>query len=147
MFSMRDVESCEDLEPRAIAFERHESGILRDKSFDSIGEKMDIQTIGKTFVSASVNGMFGPYKLVGPEQNAHGLILRTLSLSGGTVVLSATPPVDNYDTSKVIAFSTTGRTEPFLVPAGLGVYIKLANTYNQVINVTFDYLNADGTVA
>ena len=38
MFPMRDVESCEGRKPRAIAFERHESGILRDKSFDSIGD-------------------------------------------------------------------------------------------------------------
>ena len=37
---MRDVESCEGHEPRAIAFERHECGILRYQSFDSIGEKM-----------------------------------------------------------------------------------------------------------
>lgn len=35
MFPMRDVESCEGHEPRAIAFERNECGILRDKSFDS----------------------------------------------------------------------------------------------------------------
>jgi hypothetical protein len=30
MFPVRDVESCEGREPQAIAFERHESGILRD---------------------------------------------------------------------------------------------------------------------
>ncbi|AQY67439.1 hypothetical protein [Pseudomonas veronii] len=108
---------------------------------------MNIQTIGKTFVSVKVNGAFGPYKLVGPEQNAHGLILRTLNLSSGTITVSATPPIDNFDTSKVIAFSTIGRTEPFLVPAGLGVYITVRNDYNQLINVTWDYLNADGTVA
>lgn len=35
MFPMRDVESCEGHEPRAIAFERHESGIPRTKSFGS----------------------------------------------------------------------------------------------------------------
>lgn len=29
---------CEGLEPGAIAFERHESGVFRDKSFDSIGQ-------------------------------------------------------------------------------------------------------------
>ncbi|MCF5708963.1 putidacin L1 family lectin-like bacteriocin [Pseudomonas syringae] len=40
MFPMRDVESCEGPEPRAIAFERHESGILRDKSFDLKVKKM-----------------------------------------------------------------------------------------------------------
>lgn len=43
MFPMRDVESCEGHEPRAIAFERHESGILREQSFDSIGEKMTLE--------------------------------------------------------------------------------------------------------
>lgn len=42
---MRDAESCEGHEPRAIAFERHESGILRDKSFDSIGDKMELPSI------------------------------------------------------------------------------------------------------
>ncbi|MCK3839933.1 lipid II-degrading bacteriocin [Pseudomonas sp. NCIMB 10586] len=45
---MRDVESREGHEPRAIAFERHESGILRDKSFDSIGEKMELPAINIT---------------------------------------------------------------------------------------------------
>lgn len=40
MFPMWDAESCEGREPRAIAFERHECGILRYQSFDSIGEKM-----------------------------------------------------------------------------------------------------------
>ncbi|NVZ70511.1 3-methyladenine DNA glycosylase [Pseudomonas costantinii] len=107
---------------------------------------MDIQTIGKTSVTTTVNGQLGPYKLVGPEQNAHGLILRTLYING-SLVLSATPPVDNFDTGKVVAFYTTGRTEPFLVPAGLGVYIRLANSNNQIVNVTWDYLKADGTVA
>lgn len=30
VFPMRDVEPCEGQDPRAIAFERHECGILRD---------------------------------------------------------------------------------------------------------------------
>jgi len=109
---------------------------------------MDIQTIGKNFVSVSVNGAFGPHKLIGPEQNVHGLILRTVNFNAAyTVVVSATPPVDNFDNSKMVAFTTTVRTEPFMVPAGLGVYVRLGNDYNRTMNVTWDYLNADGTVA
>jgi hypothetical protein len=50
MFPLRDVESCEGHEPRAIAFERHESGILRDRSFDSIGESMAV-VLPYTYVS------------------------------------------------------------------------------------------------
>ncbi|WP_141719203.1 hypothetical protein [Pseudomonas poae] len=109
---------------------------------------MTMQTIGKNFVGVSVNGALGPYKVVGPEQNVHGLILRTLNLSAGTVVLSATPPVSG-DITKIRAFTpdVNGRTEPFQVPAGLGVYIGLRNDFNQMVNVTWDYLNADGTVA
>ncbi|MDD1016893.1 3-methyladenine DNA glycosylase [Pseudomonas rubra] len=109
---------------------------------------MDIQTIGKKFVSVSVNGAFGPHKLVGPEQNVHGLILRTVNFNATyTVVVSATPPADTFDNSKTIAFTARSRTEPFMVPAGLGVYLLLGNDYNRNINVTWDYLNADGTVA
>ncbi len=145
MFPMRDVESCEGHEPRAIAFERHESGILRDKSFDSIGEKMTMHTIGKNSALTKVNGSFGPYKLVGPEQNLHGVILRTTNGAAVSVALSATPPNDS--SVEVIAFSATSRTEPFLVPAGLGIYFYVSRDYNQSINATWDYLNADGTVA
>ncbi|QOU08032.1 hypothetical protein IM720_15325 [Pseudomonas fluorescens] len=109
---------------------------------------MTMHTIGKNFVGVSVNGAFGPYKVVGPEQNLHGLILRTMHLSAGSIVLSTTPPTSG-DTTKIRACTpdVNGRTEPFLVPAGLGVYIGLRNDYNQLINVTWDYLNADGTVA
>lgn len=107
---------------------------------------MTMQTIGKNSAVTSVNGSFGPYKLIGPEQNVHGVILRTMNGSATSVVVSATPPTDG-STSNLIAFSTTIRTEPFLVPAGLGVYFVLARDYNQKINATWDYLNADGSVA
>ncbi|RWA28004.1 hypothetical protein DJ028_08435 [Pseudomonas veronii] len=109
---------------------------------------MTMHTIGKNSVVTSVNGSFGAYKLVGPEQNLHGVILRTMNGYATTVVVSATPPAKgNGSDGKVIAFSTTIRTEPFLVPAGLGIYFFLSPDYNQVINATWDYLNADGTVA
>lgn len=109
---------------------------------------MTMHTIGKNFVGVSVNGAFGPYTLVRPEQNVHGLILRTLNLSAGTIYLGTTP-LTGDNTGRIMAFSAVlgGRTEPFMVPAGLGVYIGLRNDYNQLINVTWDYLNADGTVA
>lgn len=44
MFPMRDVESCEGREPRAIAFERHERGIFRNQLSDSKGEYMSYLT-------------------------------------------------------------------------------------------------------
>ena len=109
---------------------------------------MDIQTLGKKSVATLVNGFQGPYKMISPEQNTHGIILRTIYLgSAYLVVVSATAPVDRFDRTKTIAFASLGRTEPFLVPAGMGVYILVDQNSNIPINATWDVLSADGTVA
>jgi len=37
--------------------------------------------------------------------------------------------------------------QPILIPAGLGVYMQLTQTYNIPALVRWDFLNPDGTVA
>ncbi|WP_081493153.1 hypothetical protein [Pseudomonas tolaasii] len=109
---------------------------------------MDIQTLGKNSVATMVNGYQGPYKMISPEQNAHGIILRTVYFGYPyLVVISATAPVDYLDRTKTVAFASPSRTEPFKVPAGMGVFVMVDRNYNIGINATWDVLNADGTVA
>ena len=56
MFPVWDAESCEGREPRAIAFERHECGIFRYQSFDSIGEKMSNSGFSIILFDSANNG-------------------------------------------------------------------------------------------
>lgn len=140
---MRDVESCEGPEPRAIAFERHECGILRDKSFDSIGEKMEPVKIGSLFKSGDVYN--GPVQIISPASNVNGAVIRTATYIGGPnsfVTTGTSAPKDASDTTKpVILASNQDRTVlpyPVAIPAGFGLWV-VPNS-NAKIFITYDLL-------
>jgi hypothetical protein len=148
---MWDAESCEGQDPRAIAFERHESGILRDKSFDSIGDKMTVRVLGKHFKNdLSFNGSaIQVATLFTPQQNMNGIILYDIRTSTqNTVSVGLVPPPDRFKRTLPIIFSGVEVFQPIMIPAGLGVYMQLnGDNYNIPVYMRWDYLNADGTVA
>jgi len=149
MFPMWDAESCEGHEPRAIAFERHESGILRDKSFDSIGDKMTVRVFGKHFKNLFFSGMAASVgTLFKPEENINGILLYDLrTWSNNVVSVGVKAPTDIL--SRDLPIISQGETgfQPILIPAGLGVYMQLTQTYNIPAFIRWDFLNPDGSVA
>ncbi|OCX19502.1 hypothetical protein BBI10_13915 [Pseudomonas graminis] len=153
---MRDVESCEGHEPRAIAFERHECGIFRTQSFDSIGKKMAEQ-IGAKFKSVATNYTDVIFT---PAQNVNGAVIRTATMhigsSYGILTTGATAPNDYYDVSKPVILSVRGTapagsgfpgasaTLPFQVtiPAGQGLWVAMGQGGGGQAYVTYDLLPA-----
>jgi hypothetical protein len=157
MFPVRDVESCEGHEPRAIAFERHECGILRKKSFDSIGEKMAEQ-IGAQFKSVYSNS-FSTEVIFTPAQNVNGAVIRTANMHIGSIyaILSTGPkaPTGYTDTSVPVILAVRGTTStgnipgdsatlPFAVtiPAGQGLWAAFGSGGAGAAYVTYDLLPA-----
>jgi hypothetical protein len=143
---MWDVESCEGHEPRAIAFERHESGILRDNSFDSIGEKMDAQPLGTKFFSGRLTS--GATQIVNPATNVNGVVVRTaVFASPGYALLStgAVKPASGDDSysNPVILGATEGFSHlqyPVILPPGNGLWVTINNT-SATVYVTYDVLS------
>ena len=157
MFPVRDVESCEGLEPRAIAFERHECGILRDKSFDSKGVKMAEQ-IGANFKAFSGEGVSAMFT---PAQNVNGAIVRTATMhigpSYGAITTGVTAPSDysSFNAPAILSvrgaaptggggFPGSASTLPFQVtiPAGQGLWVAMGAGGNGRVYVTYDLLPA-----
>lgn len=133
MFPMWDLESCEGHAPRAIAFERYESGNLRTKSFDSIGDKMTVRVLGKHFKndlkfsgSASQVATLFP-----PQKNGNGIIFYDIrTWAQNTVSVGLTPPPYRFQFTLSIIYTGGEVFQPIMIPAGLGVYMQLSDSYN-----------------
>jgi len=147
MFPMRDVESCEGHEPRAIAFERHESGIPRDKSFDSIGEKMEPVKLGAKFYSGRMPGY--PSMIINPADNVAGIILRTGVFNGSyrSIVTTGTvAPANSSDTTTPVVMFLTGPENrhqlqyPILLPPGYGLWGSSNGSTSLDVFITYDIL-------
>ncbi|AMW83921.1 MULTISPECIES: hypothetical protein [Pseudomonas] len=123
--------------------------IFRDKSFDSIGEKMAVRTLGKYFKNTSFNGnAISIATLIAPEDNLHGVILR--SKTGGADTSygkKAPPPGNRFDVSLIQIPSVMLSYNDVLIPAGNGLFMNLSADYTINIAMSWDVLNADGTVA
>jgi hypothetical protein len=145
MFPMRDVESCEGHEPRAIAIERHESGILRDKSFDSIGEKMEPVQIGSRFKSVATSYAEAIFT---PAQNVNGAVVRTATMispaGNGFLSTGTTIPEGRWVTNVPVILSAVNgsSTLPFSVtiPAGQGLWVAMTQNGGGTAYVTYDLL-------
>jgi hypothetical protein len=153
MFPMRDVESCEGHEPRAIAFERHECGILRKKSFDSIGINMQNVKVGKHFVTVYPTTFPNSVaQIVDPATNTDGVYLQTATLvtAGGTLNLY-TGKVAPTRIGDPVAAGIFGGVDggnsrqyqlsyPLFIPAGYGLWAS-ANTAGAAIALTWDFVS------
>ncbi|QIH09505.1 MULTISPECIES: hypothetical protein [unclassified Pseudomonas] len=136
-------------------FERHECGTFRDKSFDSIGEKMAEQmgSSFKTFVGEGVSVIFTP------AQNVNGAVVRTATMhigsSYGALTTGPTPPKDywNITTPSILmvrgaapsgggGFPGAASALPFQVtiPAGQGLWVIMGAGANGGACVTYDLL-------
>lgn len=119
---MRDVESCEGQDPRAIAVERHESGILREQSFDSVGENMEPVQIGKKFF----HGRAGNYiAIVEPSANTAGVTIRTGMLFSSVLYTGTTKPIWGQSRTFPVLFKTIASeltTIPYSISIPAGVW-------------------------
>jgi hypothetical protein len=124
MFPMRDVESREGREPRAIAFERHECGIFRKTSFDSIGEKMEPVKFGGQY-AYSLSGNY--QQMVNPVTNLNGVVIRTVALQNAKIFTGPVKPTSPDGGFPVVmrAGSTTSMINafPILLPPGYGLWV------------------------
>lgn len=139
MFPMRDVESCEGLEPRAIAFERHESGILREKSFDSIGETMEPVKVGAKFAYSYA----GDYKqIVDPATNTNGVVISTVVLTNGKIFTGPVKPAwvgeASFPVVMIAGVAPTLNPFPILLPPGHGLWVSGGNSGEA--RITYDVL-------
>lgn len=143
MFPMRDVESCEGHEPRAIAFERHESGILRDKSFALKVTTMEPVTIGAKHFSGSV---YMSAQIIKPADNVAGVIIRTglFSGPGGSVITTGTAAASGIGdaTKPFLAYLSASNVMqlqyPIFLPPGYGLWAKTSSYLDTYI--TYDLL-------
>ncbi|QJI38232.1 hypothetical protein [Pseudomonas sp. ADAK13] len=109
---------------------------------------MTVRALGKSFKNVNINNPFIAYPLIAPGDNPNGVILRTLYASGNVIISTTTPPAsaDNYVKYPIIPSSRT-QYDDLLIPAGSGVFVYFTNQYANTVQMSWDVLNADGTVA
>ncbi|MGY2364442.1 hypothetical protein ACW9IO_17970 [Pseudomonas azotoformans] len=112
---------------------------------------MTVRALGKKFKNADLASPSGGFAtLIAPGDNPNGIILRSLSSGSSTVVISTTAPVIKESVSFLNYLVVPGgRTDnsDLLVPAGSGLYVIHSNVFNSRVLMSWDVLNADGTVA
>ncbi|SFO81666.1 hypothetical protein [Pseudomonas sp. NFPP28] len=110
---------------------------------------MPVRELGKKFKNQIINGMTNPITvLISPADNVNGVILRSFYGAGTMAFGPKVPTVKDRDDSvlqevapNVLAYNDLA------VPAGLGVYIYNIQNYVLPTKLSWDTLNADGTVA
>lgn len=139
------LDSCEGLEPRAIAFERHESGILRTTHFTQKVHLMTQVTVGSKFIN-QVGYRQYVNALVEPAANTTGIVIRTVSACGGRLYADTVKPplshrMDSYPAIFAASSGSNFDTLPYelVVPAGLGIFWAPAND-NSSVWMTYDNL-------
>ncbi|WP_419795099.1 hypothetical protein MYA83_12620 [Pseudomonas palleroniana] len=112
---------------------------------------MTVRALGKKFKNADLSSPTGGFStLIAPSDNPYGVILRSLNSGSSFIVISTTPPVIKESLSFLnYLVVPNGRTDnsDLQVPAGSGLYVIHANSFNSRVVMSWDVLNADGTVA
>ncbi|NVZ91343.1 3-methyladenine DNA glycosylase [Pseudomonas yamanorum] len=110
---------------------------------------MAVRTLGKYFKNTTINGnAITIATLIAPEDNLHGIILR--SKIGGldpTYGKKAPPQGNRFDNSLIQIPSAMLVYNDVLIPAGNGLFMNTSADYVINIAMSWDVLNSDGTVA
>ncbi len=108
---------------------------------------MTVRTLGKQFQNLSINGKEQSISiLIAPEANPNGIILRSLYASAVTVVVGKTKPAIASDLGYVRIPQDQVLYNDLLIPAGNGLYSYNTSQYDVRVYMSWDVLNADGTV-
>ncbi|MFK9004005.1 3-methyladenine DNA glycosylase [Pseudomonas pergaminensis] len=109
---------------------------------------MTARVLGKKFQNISINGaLIDVATLIAPENNPNGTVLRSLFVSSGGIVMGATKPTVKSDPGYVRVPKEIYTVQEILVPAGSGVFMYTTVDYSIKVEMSWDVLNADGTVA
>lgn len=111
---------------------------------------MTVRTLGKNFKNEDVNGNAKQvHTIVTPEENLHGLVIRSLHnpVYDYAYVYGPVKPLGRFDTTCVRFLADCVKFDDYFVPAGNGVYFLLPASYTVKCHVSWDFLNADGSVA
>ncbi|KPA87054.1 hypothetical protein PF66_06399 [Pseudomonas asplenii] len=112
---------------------------------------MTVRTLGKRFRNPLINGnatFIAP--LITPQENVNGIILRSIVVQSGTVTIGPGVPgngTDRFDRSHMRIPNGITLYNDVMVPAGMGVYLNTTANFNISVEMSWDVLNADGTVA
>lgn len=111
---------------------------------------MTIRTLGKQFKYQTVSGRVQEvHTVIAPEENLHGLLIRSLHNASWDYVYVYGPvkPLDRKDATCVRFPRDCVIYNDYFVPAGNGVYFLAPNEYTNNMNISWDFLSADGSVA
>ncbi|WP_313629876.1 hypothetical protein [Pseudomonas sp.] len=110
---------------------------------------MPVRELGKQFKNQTINGNAEKITvLISPADNVNGVILRSFYGSSNMAFgpkVPTTKDMDNRALQEVVPNLLT--YNDLAVPAGLGVYLYNAQNFAIPTTCSWDYLNADGTVA
>ncbi|WP_288477138.1 3-methyladenine DNA glycosylase [uncultured Pseudomonas sp.] len=108
-----------------------------------------VRTLGKRFKNFNVNGnAVFIATLIPPADNVNGIILRALTVQAGEVsVGTQVPSGDRFDQTLQRIPTNTTLYNDVLIPAGKGVFLNTTASYTNQVQISWDVLNADGTVA
>ena len=109
---------------------------------------MTVRTLGKKFKSLNLNNPFVAYPLIAPGDNPNGTIMRSLTATGIMVISATTPTWGYQENMKYLNVpSTLIQYNDLLIPAGSGLFVYFSNEFTNAFSMSWDVLNADGTVA
>ncbi|NWA43818.1 3-methyladenine DNA glycosylase [Pseudomonas reactans] len=112
---------------------------------------MTVRTLGKHFKNPLINGnAVFVATLITPQENVNGIIIRSLTASGGTVTIGTGVPAngnDRFDRSHMRIPVGLPLYYDVLVPAGMGVFMNTSASFNIPVEMSWDVLNADGSIA
>ncbi|WP_020191736.1 hypothetical protein [Pseudomonas putida] len=110
---------------------------------------MTVRVLGKHFKNLSFSGMAAKVgTLFTPEENVNGIVLYDLRTWANNIVsVGVTAPTTTSSRDLPIISQGEAGFQPIIIPAGLGVYMQLTQTYNIPALIRWDFLNPDGTVA
>ncbi|MGQ7862568.1 3-methyladenine DNA glycosylase [Pseudomonas sp. 32A] len=109
---------------------------------------MTVRTLGKKFQNITINGnAVFIATLIAPQDNPHGLILRSLTDGREITYGTSRPTGDRFDLTQIRVPSGYLLTNDVFVPAGNGVFMNTSADFVIPVQMSWDVLSADGTVA
>lgn len=111
---------------------------------------MTIRTLGKHFKYQTVSGRAQEvHTVIAPEENLHGLVIRSLVNTSWDYIYVYGPvkPLKRDDVTCVRFPRDCVVYNDYFVPAGNGIYFLAPYEYTNNISISWDFLNADGSVA
>ncbi|UNM22115.1 3-methyladenine DNA glycosylase [Pseudomonas sp. ArH3a] len=110
---------------------------------------MPVRELGKKFKNQTINGVVNAITvLISPADNVNGIILRSFYGVGTMAFGPKVPTAKDMDDRALQEVVPTILTyNDLAVPAGLGVYLYNIQNYVLPTKLSWDSLNADGTVA